>query len=497
MAAAVGQTRSSDPQLTIKLPARIITYAWGDDYVDTLLTLTLPALLAPDNLPFVAAEVPCMMVILTERRFFKTFENHPVLAAIRQYCPVRLMKLDDLLSSSDSYGLSLTYMLHRGIGDLADAPTDQWQIFLNADFILANGSLRNLIAELSRGHRIVAAPSYCADAEEVIPALRTRLNSSRSLLSISHRELADLILRHRHKVIRAKTINQNEFHMRYMDQFYWDPGDDALLGVQMPVAIVGLRPERFIDKPNSYWDYGLIREFCPSATIRVLGDSDQFTMLELRKKAVAADQLEAGPVDMEKIVERMITWVTPYQRDFLRFPLTLHAGELPVGIEDERQKLQRFIDKIVSLAPEFPSHLDHPQWKYHRARFAKNRRTPLRVALRKVSAVARAILAQLSPVVRLIKRTIRPAAYFLLNRVLIPILARRRLRIVAERDIARYQSEVAARDARIRTLEAEMAERDAHISRLAAELAARQRIDFSAIENVESSPELAPRRQLR
>lgn len=495
MTAAVSQSHSSDPRLPIKLPVRIITYAWGEEYVDTLLTLTLPALLAPNNLPFVAAEVPCTMVILTERRFFKKLETHPVLAAIGGHCPVRLMKLDDLLSSSDSYGLSLTYILHRGLGDRADAPTDRWHIFLNADFILANGSLRKLIAELSRGHRIVAAPSYCADAEVVIPTLRLRLDPSRSILSLSHRELADLILRHRHKVIRAKTINQNEFHMRYMDQFYWDPGDDALLGVQMPVAIVGLRPERWIEKPNSYWDYGLMREFCPSATIRVLGDSDQFTMLELRKKSVAADQLEAGPVDVEKIVERMITWVTPYQRDFLHFPLTLHAVDLPASIEAERGKLQNFIDKIVSLAPEFPSHLDHPQWKYHRARFAKNRRTPLRVARRKVFAVAGAIVAQVKPV-GLIKRAMRPAARFLLTRAVIPIFARYRLSVLPEREIARIQSELAERDARISTLEAEMAERDTRISKLTAELAAQQ-TDFSAIENVESSPQLAPRRQLR
>src|SRR5262245_21345475 len=44
---------------TVKCPTRIITYAWGEKYVDTLLTLTLPALLAPGNLPYVASEVPC------------------------------------------------------------------------------------------------------------------------------------------------------------------------------------------------------------------------------------------------------------------------------------------------------------------------------------------------------------------------------------------------------------------------------------------------------
>src|ERR1043166_3835888 len=33
-------------------PVRVVTYAWGEAYVDTLLSITLPAVLAPGNLPY-------------------------------------------------------------------------------------------------------------------------------------------------------------------------------------------------------------------------------------------------------------------------------------------------------------------------------------------------------------------------------------------------------------------------------------------------------------
>src|SRR5262245_57075861 len=127
---------------TVKWPTRVITYAWGERYVDTLLTLTLPALLAPGNLPYVASEVPCELVILTERRFFSKFYSHPTIARIRKVCPIRLIKLNDLIVSKDKYGMTLTYALHRGFADLGPAMTECCQIFLNADFILADGSLR-------------------------------------------------------------------------------------------------------------------------------------------------------------------------------------------------------------------------------------------------------------------------------------------------------------------------------------------------------------------
>ena len=382
---------------TVKCPTRIITYAWGKRYVDTLLTLTLPALLAPGNLPYVASQVPCELVILTQRRFFSKFNRHPAIARVRSICPVRFVKLDDLIVSKDKYGMTLTYALHRAFSDLGPAMTEHWQIFLNADFILANGSLRTLIGHLSRGQRIVAAPSYCSIASDVIPELYGHLDASTSTLSISNRELAALVLRHRHTVIRGKTVNQTSFHMRYIDQFYWFVDEATLTGYQMPVSIVGLRPERYLPEPNTYWDFGLIWEYCPQAEVCVIGDSDEFMMLELRDDNVAQDQIVLGPPNKKEIAERMITWVTPYQRYFLKFPLTLHCRDLPSNIDDARTKLQSFVDDVLSHAPPFPSHLKHSQWDYHWAGFHDARRTSRRIQ---------------SSIAGILKRAVKPAVWF-------------------------------------------------------------------------------------
>jgi Macrocin-O-methyltransferase (TylF) len=364
---------------TVKCPTRVITYAWGENYVDTLLTLTLPALLAPGNLPYVASEVPCELVIVTERRFFSEFHNHPTIARIRKVCPIRFVRLDDLIVSKDKYGMTLTYALHRAFSDLGPSMTEHWQIFLNADFILASGSLRSVIHHLSRGARIIASPSYCTIAEQVIPELRKRLDATTSILSVPPRELARLVLQNRHLVIQGKTINQTSFHMRYADQFYWSVDDSTLLGYQMPVSIVGLRPERSLTEPNSYWDFGLIWEYCPKSEVCVIGDSDEFLMMELREKNVAEEQVVLGPPNKREIAERMLTWVTPYQRHFLKFPLTLHDRDLPPKIDDARVKLRSFVDEVMSNAPPLPSHVKHSQWEYHWANFQDARRLSSRI----------------------------------------------------------------------------------------------------------------------
>jgi O-methyltransferase len=391
----------------VKRPTRIITYGWGERYVDVLLTFTLPALLAPGNLPHVASEVPCELVVLTQRRYFSQFDRHPAIARIRELCPVRLVRLDDLIVSKDKYGMTLTYALHRAFSDLGPQMTEHWQIFLNADFILADGCLRTVIGYLGRGERIVASPSYCTIAEEVVPELRKHLDPATSALCISHRELAWLILQHRHTVIRGKTANQTAFHMRYADQFYWSVDDRTLLGYQMPVSIVGLWPQRHVAQPNSYWDFGLIWEYCPQADVCVIGDSDEFTMLELRDDSVAQDQIALGPLNKAEIAQRMVTWVTPYQQHFLEFPLTLHGGDLPPGIDDARGKLRSFVDEVISNAPPLPSHINHSQWNYHYAEFHKARRVSSRVR----SWVRRKLSLAVVPIRQLVRYCFKTIAH--------------------------------------------------------------------------------------
>src|SRR5262245_16512458 len=361
-------------ELPSTLPTRIITYAWGERYIGELLSLTLPALLAPGNLPYVASVVPCELVILTEEAFFPRVLNDPTVCKIRDLCRVRLVELDDLIPAPDKYGMALTYVLHRGFADLGPAVTDTWLLFLNADFILADGSLRNLMRHLADRGRLVASPSYCVNAEAVVPELHKRIDPHTRVLSIPHREMAALVLRHRHNTIRAKTVNQPFASMRYMDQFYWLVDYKTLLGHQMPVAIVGMRPERFVAEPNSYWDHGLMKELFPTTEHFVMGDSDEFLMLELRGENVARDQIRTGWPDPSEIARNFTSFLTPYQQGMARYPLTLHSGELPPGVDEARAKLRAFIDSIFSHLPAvLPSHVEHPQWEYHRTGFIEAR----------------------------------------------------------------------------------------------------------------------------
>jgi hypothetical protein len=373
-----GAGAGTQGQLAGARPTRIIIYAWGETYLDLMLSFNLPALLAPGNLPYVAAKAPCQVVILTEERFFPRVASHPAVAQVKSLCDVRLVSLDDLIAVPDKYGMALSYVLHRGFADLGEEMTNSWQIFLNADFILADGSLRSLLPRLASGERIVASPSYCVNAAGVIPELRQRIDPHTLSLTLPPREMAAMVLRHRHNTIRGKTVNQRAISMLIMDQFYWEANRDTLLGFQMPIAVVGLRPQRYLREPIAYWDHGLIREFCPDADACVIGDSDEFLMLELRSEDTAANQLSLGWPSPAQIASRMIVFLTPYQREYLKYPLTLHAGELPANVDESRAKLRAFVDEVFGFVPDvLPSHRNHPQWQYHLPGYTKSRHDSL------------------------------------------------------------------------------------------------------------------------
>jgi hypothetical protein len=245
--------------------------------------------------------------------------------------------------------------------------TDTYLLFLNADFILADGSYERLIPHMLRSERVLLAPSYCTAAERVAPLLEARCDPRTGILAIPPRELAAITLSHRHNTIRAKTINQPLVHFEYMDQSYWALDADTLLGHQMPISLVAMRPEVALSDLSTFWDWGIVYDFCPSQRLTVLGDSDDFLMLELRAEAAHLNLMRVGPTAPETAAARMLGYITHYQIDAGRYPLTLHSRDLPPATASAHAALQRFVDeqsRYLTLKPK--DHRNHPDWLYHK-----------------------------------------------------------------------------------------------------------------------------------
>src|SRR4051794_40298106 len=107
--------------------------------------MTLPAVLAPGNLPALCETCAVEVVLVTETKLFKYIRAAKSFKLLSSLCPVKLIAIDDLVTDlPGDYGVVLTYALFRGFADLANQITETYLIFLNADFIISDGSLRHV-----------------------------------------------------------------------------------------------------------------------------------------------------------------------------------------------------------------------------------------------------------------------------------------------------------------------------------------------------------------
>src|ERR1700730_5660317 len=348
---------------------RLIAYAWGRQYVDDLLDFALSAALAPGNLPALAAVFDCTAVIVTEEHRFDYVRAHPTAKKLRQICPIELVSLDDLVSDPWQYGITVAYALFRGFEDLGPAMTDTYILFLNADFILADRCYEKLIERIRSAERVHLAPSYCTVQEEIRPLLRKAKNKNGGILAIPARDMAAFILHHPHNTVRAKTVNQSVFEFEYADQFYWKVDSHTLIGHQMPVALVGMRPERALTDLNTFWDWGIVYEFCPSKHLNVIGDSDEFLMMELRSKDRSINSIRLGRSSPKQVSKRLMGHITQYQLDNAQFELRLHSRELPIGLADAQRELRGHVNEVLRHLRSVPDYRWHRQWIYHLRHF--------------------------------------------------------------------------------------------------------------------------------
>ena len=215
---------------------------------------------------------------MTESRLFDAIRDSHSFQLAKRLCSPRLVALDDLMiDEPGDYGAVLTYALFRGFTDLGARMTETYLIFLNADFILCDGSLRHLGKLMSEGKRVIHAPSFRVNLEEVLPQLLELVDATTGTLSVPPRDMVRLALANKHRTVKARIVNQRICHQTWMDQYYWYVDEETLIGYQWPVALVAIKPQCVVTDPVLVWDYGFVPEAAPTADRHFIGNSDDFS----------------------------------------------------------------------------------------------------------------------------------------------------------------------------------------------------------------------------
>lgn len=345
----------------MKEPARLIIPLWGEVYASKLMSMTLPALLTRGNLPALCESFDVELVIVAETKLFDLIGQSKSFRLVAELCRTKLVPIDDLMTDlPGDYGVVLTYALFRGFIDLGPRMTDTFLLFLNADFIISDGSLRHVAKLMREGKRVIHAPSFRVVLEDVWPKLLAAVDPQTCTLDIEPRAMVKLALEHKHVTVKARTVNQKLCHQIWMDQFYWYVDDETLIGYQWPVALVAIKPERVITEPTLVWDYGFIPEAAPTAAKHFIADSDDFFMLEPQKRTTGEDLVRLGWVSLDEIASRLSKWTTHEQRECGKQLLMFHAGDLPADLDAVAAESRIYMAEIYRrLTPDPQPHIGH------------------------------------------------------------------------------------------------------------------------------------------
>ena len=102
---------------------------WGERYISQFLDLSLRTLLAPGNIPAVAAECDCTFRILTTAGQEVHFQGHPMFDLLSRHGRVVFTAIDDLVVPG-VHSLTVTEAYLRGMRASGPAMTQTYFVFL-------------------------------------------------------------------------------------------------------------------------------------------------------------------------------------------------------------------------------------------------------------------------------------------------------------------------------------------------------------------------------
>src|SRR5689334_1440791 len=294
-----GSTRRSPPKAI-----QLLVPVWGTSYTSQFLEISLPTLLSPGNLPSLAKALPCKLVFLTSSTDAADLNDHAAVHYLRSMCDVEISVIDDLITG-DNYSTTVTLAYARAVRATGDAMIDTCFFFMISDYIVADGSLANVLKRMQDGYSGVVAGNFQVVEETGKDSFFKTFDSGRPQVIIEPRKLMHWAIDHLHPMTLANMVNFPLCHSVHSNRLFWRVDDNTLIGRFYLMHMIGIRPELTEFIVGSSCDYSFIPEMCPSGNVHVLTDSDEYLVVEMQKRGHERNFVRLGPVKQQIVVESL------------------------------------------------------------------------------------------------------------------------------------------------------------------------------------------------
>jgi hypothetical protein len=245
----------------------IVTVLWGDWHRQMFLDVNLPTLLAPGNLPTLAAGLDCEYLVYTTRQDADLMMRSRAFDRLRSLMGVSFKLFEPsktqhpIALQTDIWLAATGYARRRGA----------FMLFMPPDVAWADGSFAQLRAALEGGKRAIFMTYPRVTSETIVSALIERFpRNSDDAIIIPPNDMMALTIAHIHPLMGAHARSAMHFSV-HPEMVLWPiEGDGFLLRL--------LARELFCFEPGGYPlnQNSLLARMPPTDEIHVFADSREF-----------------------------------------------------------------------------------------------------------------------------------------------------------------------------------------------------------------------------
>jgi hypothetical protein len=353
---------------------QILLPVWGHRFVIQFLELSMPTLMAPGNIPALAKELPCKFVFMTTEDDAELIQGHPTYRRLSEICTVELQFLDDLVVDGN-HSATITLAFARAMRAAGPAMLKTCFFFPVSDYVVADGSLKNVLERIRAGFSGVFAGNFQVTAEEAGPVLRKWIPGGCLSVSLAARELVGWSLDHLHPATIANMVNVPLAHNAHTNRLFWRVDDHTMLARFFLMHPIAIHPEVTEFEVGSSFDYSFVPELCPSNNVTAMLDSDDYLVIEMQPSWHENQYLRFGQLSADELAVSLSEWTTARHRQNSKFTLIYRGGEVSPDIGRVREQADAFLAEVerhISAAPQ--PYRQHPYWIGSMAAFRESRR---------------------------------------------------------------------------------------------------------------------------
>ena len=321
----------------------LVTAVWGEEYVKNFMEITVPSLLAKNNLPFLSNKTDVLFYLYTKKESFEGLINYNSFKKLLNIVTIKLFNISGFSNISKHQYAAQSIRNCIKINNNSDCT----YIVVYPDVIWSNGAVKRLY-ELERGgKKIVFSGEPRLNRETFIPKIKEKYLKG-SIIDIRPRDLVKISLNHIHPEIKAMFWESNK-RSKDPSYLFWEVETSGILlrSCILNPIMLKISNAKFLPDFNIDSDYlGKLFGSFNKVNMYVVEDSDDFCTMDFTSSFERLDEIEEEKMDVKYVSNWILNNTHDLQKDLLNFSVRIHCEDINSHWDIIDSKANKIIDQI-------------------------------------------------------------------------------------------------------------------------------------------------------